>query len=125
MTNYEYYKEKIKAITDLGLTFAVNKDAEEIVLCDELSCGDCLFCPDCDTAKFEWAYKEYIPVINWANIPVDTKVYVRDSLKEECQPAYFAKYENGTIYTWVDGKTSFTTEKIQIWKSVKLAEKVK
>ena len=33
---------------------------------------------------------------------------------------HFAKYEDGKIYTWIDGCTSFTTNKTTSWKYAKL-----
>lgn len=43
---------------------------------------------------------------DWSKVPVDTKVQVNNSGQWENR--HFAKYENGVVYCWVDGKTSFT-----------------
>ena len=38
------------------------------------------------------------------------------------QKRHFAKYENGIIYAWNNGETSWTTEGMVDWKYAKLAE---
>lgn len=46
-------------------------------------------------------------IIDWSKVPVDTKILVSDNGKTWFK-RYFDKYENGKIYAWVDGKTSFS-----------------
>ena len=58
---------------------------------------------------------------NWEDVPVDTKVLVKD--EEDCcvyTRRYFAEYKDGYIYTWADGKTSFTTKAKTKWNYGKL-----
>ena len=58
---------------------------------------------------------------NWEDVPVDTKVLVKD--EEDCcvyTRRYFAEYKDGYIYTWADGKTSFTTKSKTKWNYGKL-----
>ena len=66
------------------------------------------------------------PETDWSKVPVDTPIYVGDTMEEvekKKWPRYFAKYENGKIYAWADGMTSFTTQGSMIdWSYVKLAE---
>ena len=60
---------------------------------------------------------------NWEDVPVDTKVLVKDT--EDCcvyTKRYFAEYKDGYIYTWADGKTSFTTQSKTKWNYGKLYE---
>jgi hypothetical protein len=62
-------------------------------------------------------------VFSWEDIPVDTKVLVKDE-EDSCVyiKRYFAEFKDGYIYTWADGKTSFTTQAKTAWKYGKLYE---
>ena len=63
------------------------------------------------------------PEIDWSTIAVDTPILVSYDCKDwHCR--YFAKYEDGKVYAWCDGKTSFTARnnKCTIWEYAKLAE---
>lgn len=65
------------------------------------------------------------PIEDWSKVQVDTKVWVRDGDEEQWKPRYFAKYENGKVYAWHDGATSFSAQNSKAcicWKYVKLAE---
>lgn len=59
------------------------------------------------------------PAENW---PVDAKIFVREDKDENWKPRHFAKYENGHVFAWIEGKTSFTTNKFDAWSEAKLAE---
>ena len=62
--------------------------------------------------------------IDWYKVAVDTPILVRDSEDEEWQRRYFAKYENGLIYAWIAGRTSWSTpdDDVSAWTYAKLAE---
>ena len=64
--------------------------------------------------------------VDWSKIPVDTKVYVRDSENEQWKPRYFAKYDEYTdsVMTYENGATSWSglSDFLNIWSYVKLAE---
>lgn len=65
------------------------------------------------------------PYIDWSKVPVDTKIYVRESIDDMWFKKYFAKYENGKIYAWSSGSTSWSAESeddIISWKYAKLAK---
>lgn len=122
MTNYEKNRQNIKKIVKLGLPFAVKQKTNEVVLCDALACSSCLFNPNCDTAKFKWAYEEYLaPEVDWSKVPVDTKILVRNDSDSDWYPRHFCKYENELVYTWVDGMTSFSTSDAISWQYAELA----
>jgi hypothetical protein len=53
------------------------------------------------------ARMEFEEVIDWSKIPVDTKVLVSEDGKEWSR-RHFAKYEDGKVYCFNDGFTSFT-----------------
>ncbi len=62
-------------------------------------------------------------VIDWYKIPVDAKILVSDDGKV-WDKRHFAKYEDGHIYAFRNGFSSFTTEEDDIyrWNHAKLYE---
>lgn len=84
----------------------------------------------CDTLLYEEPIdkKEYeeLPV-NWSKVAVDTPILVRDYEEDAWGKRYFAKYENGMVYAWDEGTTSWSaceSNDITSWKMAKLAESV-
>ena len=74
-------------------------------------------------------YKEELENIGVINpnglVKVDTPILVKDILKSEWIKRYFAKYENGRVYVWKEGKTSWSAVNeldVNSWKYAKLAE---
>lgn len=68
---------------------------------------------------------EKLGIIDWSKVSVDTPVFVRDSENDVWKCRYFAKYEYGKVYTWVDGRTSWSnkiSDAPVYWKYVILAE---
>ena len=63
--------------------------------------------------KFITINKPYIDIekelgiIDWSKVPVDTPVVALDS-DGNGHRRHFAKYEDGVVYTWIDGRTSWT-----------------
>lgn len=51
---------------------------------------------------------EELGIIDWLKVEVDTPVFVRDSINEVWKCRYFAEYKDGKVYTWRDGKTSWS-----------------
>ena len=60
--------------------------------------------------------------IDWDEVEVDTKVLVRDRPYNEWLKRYFAKYEDGKVYVFNDGRTSWNNEGITHWEETKLWE---
>ena len=56
---------------------------------------------------FDIVNGEFEEVMDWSKVPVDTKVLVSDDGKE-WNRRHFAKYEDGKVYCFNDGYTSFT-----------------
>ena len=131
MTNREKYAEKILDIALTCSCIAVDKKGK-LYKCNELECKECIFSrversePSCKEKTKDWSEQEYVePPVDWSKVPVDTKVYVRDSDSDPWKPRYFAKFENGKIYTWNDGRSSFTSLEPRTtswWNQGKLAE---
>lgn len=129
MTNREIFAEQILDIACNGNWMAVNKATLEPITCQELPCEDCLFCvlgKGCDRSKMKkWANSEYVePPVDWSKVAVDTPILVRDSDDLEWTKRYFAKYENGSVYAWGDGATSWSSEGNTVaWGLAKLPER--
>ena len=63
------------------------------------------------------------PETDWSKVEVDTPILVRDGENNEWQRSYFAKYEDGFVYTWIAGATSWTAKgNMYKWRFAKLAE---
>ena len=62
------------------------------------------------------------PEVDWSRVKVDTPILVRQGKNGEWLERHFAKYENGDVYAWVDGQTSWTGADEIKWKYAKLAE---
>ena len=76
--------------------------------------------------KFSTRYRELLwsieDEIDWDKVEVDTKVLVRDRPYNEWLKRYFAKYENGKVYVFDDGRTSWNCRGITHWEETKLWE---
>lgn len=131
MTNREKYAEQIIDIAATGSCIAVDKKGK-MYRCENLMCRDCIFSRNengersCAENTKEWSEQEYVePPVDWSKVPVDTKVYVRDSDSDPWKPRYFAKFEGGKIFTWTNGATSFSRNSVcdsSWWNQGKLAE---
>lgn len=67
---------------------------------------------------------EELGIVDWSKVKVDTPILVSNDNKEWIK-RYFARYENGNVYGWLNGKTSWTaTGELSIghWNYAKLAE---
>lgn len=127
MTNREKFAEQILDIACGGSKIAVDKATLEPTSCYKLACGDCLFSfsdANCTDAREKWANSEYIePPIDWSKVAVDTPILVRDNSFSEWGKRYFAKYENGGVYAWSNGTTSWSGDRWTPWKLAKLPER--
>ena len=131
MTNREKYAEQILDIAVTGHSIAVDKK-RKLHKCNELDCRDCIFSrvecsePSCKEKTKKWSEQEYVePHVDWSKVPVDTKVFVRDCDSAYWNHRYFAKFEDGKIFTWANGTTSFTAkgfDDVTWWNQGKLAE---
>lgn len=127
MTNREKYAEQIinMAVNDIKIT--VDKEGR-LSDCFAINCKDCAWssCNQCRKKFREWLEQEYVePVVDWSKVPVDTKVFVRDCDGAYWNHRYFAKFEDGKIFTWDNGTTSFTAkgfDDVTWWNQGKLAE---
>lgn len=90
--------------------------------CDFVTCSQCA-----DRVK-EWLnaqYEEPKIEVDWSKVPVDTPVIVKDSNGEEVK-RYFAKYNDGFVFTFDCGATSWSANDVESartspWKIYELA----
>ena len=118
MKNYEKYADKIREYK--GTRFCKDFVKPNILKSD--SCGG-LACGACYMLQTIWLVEEYKePETDWNKVEVDTPIFVRADEEEAWDRRYFAKYENGHVYAWVCGCTSWTENHMANWKFAKLAE---
>ena len=129
MLNKEKYAKEILNIACEGHSIAMIDG--KLRQCSGASCSKCDFNSNINCRKNvnEWANSEYIkpvePPVDWSNVAVDTKVYVRDSDRGHWKPINFAKFEDVKIFTWTCGATSFSANDLNDvtrWNQGKLAE---
>lgn len=129
MTNREKFAEQILDIACSSNKIAVDKKTMKPVSCRDIQCEYCYFrvksSIGCDDTRKEWCESEYKePPINWSKIPVDTPILVKYIENDEWRRRYFAEFKDGVVYTWKDGKTSWSSlglDKVD-WEYAKLAE---
>lgn len=56
------------------------------------------------------AIEDHINVVNWKNVPVDTKIIVSHSPNSPDYCRYFAEYKDGKVYAWDYGATSWSSD---------------
>ena len=123
MKNREKYADKIIEIT--ARSKLALKDGKPVP-CVEMKCSECGFYStnySCIHNVREWLDSEYVaPPVDWSKVATDTPILVRDSEKESWRKRYFARYDNGIVYAWGGGTTSWSAERSTSWKMAKLAE---
>ena len=128
MTNREKFAEQILDIACSGSKLAVDKATLEPIECRKLECKHCLFNAHgfdyCGDNAEKWANSEYVePPVDWSKVAVDTPILVKDNSDCEWLKRHFAKYENGKVYAWNNGATSWSSNKCTPWELAKLPER--
>ena len=118
MKNYEKYADEIREYK--GQNFCKDFVKPNILKsdsCDGLPCGACYM------LQTIWLLEEYEePEVDWSKVEVDTPILVKTCEDGEWLKKYFAKYEDGRVYAWTSGCTSWTTGHMTAWNFAKLAE---
>ena len=120
MTNAEKYKDLI-----LSTNLFCDEFAKPFVLkkyglkCEDINCCRCYAAT---TIFLNEEYQE--PETDWSKVAVDTPILVRDTETDGWIKRHFAKYEDGKVYAWEYGKTSYTSRKgeCNFWNHAKLSE---
>ena len=127
MLNIEKYKEELENIGVLNPYELAVIDGKPC-MCQETMCNMCELrsvesC--CVDRTDNWLFSEYKePEIYWSKVKVDTPILVKEYNLDGWKPRYFAKFENGAVYSFSDGKTSWSAREGETisWKYAKLAE---
>lgn len=121
MKNYEKYAEEIKGYK--GNRFCADFIVKHIVKTSDCTTMDC---DACKLRQMLWLLEEYEePEVDWGSVKVDTPILVRhtEDEDEEWAKRHFAKYENGKVYTYSYGSTSWSADgAVTAWNYAKLAE---
>lgn len=119
MKNYEKYADEIREYK--GENFC--KDFVRPHILEKDSCGH-IECSICNRFQLLWLLDDYEePETDWSKVEVDTPILVRDYETQVWARRHFAKYEDGVIYSWDGGSTSWTSRgNVTEWKYAKLAE---
>lgn len=127
MLNREKYAKEILDIACNGDGFGLCDG--KLVACGNIVCTKCEFNSvsySCNERTREWANSEYVePSVDWSKVAVDTKILVRTHEDSVWERRHFAKYEDGKIYAWSDGLTSWSDAgsiNVSAWECAKLAE---
>lgn len=74
---------------------------------------------------FNWQkdwLKDIRQEVDWSKVPVDAKVRIKNCGSDNRR--HFAKYENGKVYCWSDGKTWWSVQQIEMMYCEWLPEQV-
>lgn len=121
MTNGEKYKDEILRCDDL--CEFVRKKVLAWNVTERDPCG--VSCRRCKSLMAIWLLEQYIePPICWEDVAIDTPILVSDTETDGWVRRHFAKIENGVVYAWDEGKTSFTAKAHECtgWYHARLAE---
>ena len=120
MKNYEKYADAIREYK--GDSFCADF-VKPCVLKSEYCDVDCT---KCRMLQAIWLLEEYEePEVDWSKVEVDTPILVKEYEESKWTKRYFAKYEDGVVYAWNNGVTSWTAnddECVIAWSFAKLAE---
>ena len=118
MKNYEKYADEIREYD--GDDFCCSFIRPHILKAD--NCSD-MPCSRCQMLQMLWLLEDCEESeVDWSKVEVDTPIMVKNSEYEEWLKRHFAKYENGKVYAWQVGCTSWTENIMTDWDYAKLAE---
>lgn len=131
MNDKQFTDELFKRMYDLGYRKAEIEDDTLFFFVDKRDYL-CLFSPrvpvkcTCFDEKNQLInVGEYLGVVDWSKVAVETPILVKDDCDEEWVKSYFASYKNGEVRAWMGGRTSFSVKNKTDtfgWKYAKLAE---
>lgn len=129
MTKKEFTDYLFKIMYELGYRKAeVAKGGVFFYKCDTLMTTWTPRVPtECTCFADKWQcidIGEYLGIVDWESVEVDTPIFVRMKDKEPWVRRHFAKYENEKVYAWANGKTSWSNcifDEPSCWEYAKLA----
>lgn len=129
----------LNLLHDIHRELAICNEDNSIYKCSNTPCSSCVFyrndreCTHDSWESFqEGLYAafgtEFECNIDWSSVSQDTRIYVSDDGNLWFR-GYFAKYEDGHVYAYTDGSTSWScsglenddTPNMQDWKYARLA----
>ncbi len=116
MKNKEKYANELMELIIKDYSLAYDKRTREVKDCDEVKCNDCQFYEEekCHRERLcrTWLDAEYVePSVDWRGVPVDTPIlYKTLNHTKSWLRGYFAKYEDGKVYVWAYGRTSWSDD---------------
>ena len=120
MKNYEKYAEEIREYKGINICSEFIKPH----ILEARSCTN-TNCDQCKMLQMLWLLEDYKePETDWSKVAVDTPILVRQTKDGEWLRRHFAKYEDGDVYAWDVGRTSWSADGVNTWKYAKLAEGV-
>ena len=122
MKNYEKYADEIRGYK--GCNFCIDFVCQHILKIEDC---DYIGCSRCNMLQMLWLLEDYEepeePEVDWNNVEIDTPILVTNFEDGKWRQRYFAKFEDGKVYAWVDGGTSWSSDnKTHKWKYAKLAD---
>ena len=125
MTNREKYAKEILNIACAGKRIAVKNGVP--CDCSATDCGECDLSQGdshCSGELVEWCNSKYIePPVDWSKVPIDTPILVRDSEAVFWVKRHFARYQNGVVVAFRDGRTSWSSDGGEsCWSYAKIPE---
>lgn len=123
MTNAEKYREEIEKYD--GIDFCGDFIKPKIIgeNCVRARRPVNMSCSKCRMLQMLWLMDEYKePEVDWSKVAVDTPILVRAYKNDRWFKRHFAKYEDGKVYAWNSGNTSWTGEEMVDWEYAKLLE---
>ena len=121
MKNREKFAKEIMDIACAGGSVAFNKKANKVTACDDTHCSDCAFSSSSLSCRDEikkWSESEYVePEVDWSKVPVDTPVLVRNDESDRWYNRHFAYFEDGKVFAYDFGATSWSADKSHICTS--------
>ena len=119
MKNYEKYADEIREYKGINI-------CSEFIKPHILEADNCngIDCQRCAMLQMLWLLEDYKePETDWSKIKIDTPILVTNFEDGKWCKRYFAKFEDGKVYAWVDGGTSWSSDnKTHKWNYAKLAE---
>ena len=107
----------------LNCRFAKCSDCKEILIAQLNISKEEYYKESCRKNILKWLLSEYKePEVDWSQVKVYTHIMVKNTEDGEWTNRYFAKFEDGIVYTWGGGTTSWTARGESPWDCAKLAE---
>ena len=109
-----------KFVIEIGETFYSDNDCKKLY---SIKGFNALIFDENGLDRLEKLEEKKEEVVDWSNVAVDTPILVSNNGKYWYR-RYFAKYENGMVYAFNGGKTSWSNrwDEPSEWKYAKLAE---